>query len=58
MSEEMPTTTEKKCPQCGCETVAWISSEVLGKLAEGQVLTDKYECRECTLVFIYRGVDG
>ena len=57
MSEEMPTTSEKKCPRCGFETVAWISSEVIGKAAEGQILTDRYECRKCNFVFIYQGVD-
>lgn len=57
LNDQMPITTEKRCPRCGFETVAWISSDIIGKPAEGQVLTDKYECRKCNLVFIYRGVD-
>ena len=57
MDDELPITTDKTCPRCGAETVAWISSDVIGKLAEGQTLSDKYECRKCNRVFIYQGSD-
>jgi RNA polymerase subunit RPABC4/transcription elongation factor Spt4 len=42
----LPEAHEKKCPQCGSETFAWISGD-------GGV--DMFECRQCKAVFTYRG---
>ena len=37
---------EKKCPHCGTEAFAWVSTE------NG---LDTFECRKCKALFTYRG---
>jgi hypothetical protein len=39
-------TSEKRCPKCGSEAFAWVSSD------NG---TDTFECRKCKALFAYDG---
>ncbi len=45
-SAGVPDVTEKKCPKCGSDLFAWVSSE-------GD--KDTFECRKCKTLFSYRG---
>jgi len=56
MSGESPTTTERRCPKCGSESVAWVTTSTpgLAKSPTGQPMTSQqFECRKCSLPFNY-----
>jgi uncharacterized protein YbaR (Trm112 family) len=46
MIDEVPRTTEKQCPTCNGDIVAWVSTD-------GD--EDTLECRRCKTVFRYAG---
>jgi ssDNA-binding Zn-finger/Zn-ribbon topoisomerase 1 len=47
-STRIPEVQEKKCPKCGSEVIAWVSTD------DGK---DTFECRnrKCKVVFSYQG---
>jgi hypothetical protein len=58
MSDDFPTTTEKRCPKCGTESVAWVTTNPPGmvKSPTGRPMTsEQFECRKCNLLFNYLG---
>jgi len=60
MSDEFPATTEKRCPKCGTESVAWVTTNPPGmaKSPTGQPMTsEQFECRRCNLLFNFVGQD-
>ena len=60
MSSERPTTIEKRCPKCGTESVAWVTTNPpdMATSPTGQPMTsEQFECRKCALLFNYVGQD-
>ena len=60
MNSELPTTTEKICPRCGTESVAWVTTNPAGtaKSPTGKpMISEQFECRKCNLLFNYVGED-
>jgi hypothetical protein len=56
-SEIRPTATEKECPNCHSDAVAWIATSRApsSDSGPGRRLSDEYECRRCKSVFVYEG---
>ena len=55
--EDLQTVTEKECPNCRSDAVAWIAtSRAPSENSDpGRRLSDQYECRRCKSVFVYEG---
>ena len=59
MADDLPMTTEKRCPRCGTESVAWVTTNPpTTDAARSTVATsDQFECRKCGLLFNYQEVE-
>ena len=56
MTDELPATTEQRCPRCGTESVAWVTTNPPGTATSptGKAAkSDQFECRKCGLLFNY-----
>ena len=54
MNDELPATTEQRCPRCGTESVAWVTRNPPRPAvppASGTRKSDQFECRKCNLLF-------
>jgi hypothetical protein len=60
MTDDVPMATEKRCPGCGTESVAWVTTNppTTDGARTGETRpSDQFECRKCGLLFNYQNVE-